>query len=650
MRLPADVLHRLRTDRRFYAEECLYVIDEDGQSVRLKYRPAQVKVAKAEAMQRAKGLPVRIIVLKSRKTGVSTEVQGWGVQDTTLNANGRALVVAQDSDTAGELWDIGYHMYVNLPVEYGDQVKPGLIQRSRGQKPFLHFGEPSQRARERGELGINSTMKIDTAATVSAGRGKTIRFLHLSEVAFWEEIIGQVSRSGVAASRGLKKALSVVNAVPDRPGTVIVWESTAQGHNMFKGRWDRAMRGLGGYAAVFIGWLEDENCWKAFPSPDEQERFVREDLHKGPYGVDEPYLEEKGASLEQLYWRRGAIIDKADGKLEYFKQEYPSNATEAFISSGKHVFSLLFIARAVDLATKTDPPDEIRVKPDERPGVLMVPPAEGVLVPGGMRLRKTTRETIEVPESSLWVPQLKTGFGVEHPFWRVWEHPVTAKDAMQSARDEGLRGESFDRAVRERTGQYIAVLDPARGESNAEGEADWSAITVWDHRTLRQVARYRSKIDLHLVAEELLLACLYYNRALAVPETTDGVGLAIAKDYLHRRFGYPRIYEARAEESPDEDSMEKLGFKMTMRTKPEIEAVFTEALRENVQGIRDRETALELNTYVHRDRKPNGADGSAHDDLIDTAMIFHYVARQVPFRIRVGSGVRTSKARSKVPS
>ena len=37
--------------------------------------------------------------------------------------------------------------------------------------------------------------------------------------------------------------------------------------------------------------------------------------------------------MKQLNWRRWAIINKADGDIEKFQQEYPATIQEAFISS-----------------------------------------------------------------------------------------------------------------------------------------------------------------------------------------------------------------------------------------------------------------------------------------------------------------------------
>ena len=254
-------LHRLRHDLPFYAENCLKVVNERGELVDFKFRKAQLKLWRALKAQRDAGRPMRAIVLKSRKVGISTAVQAMIFQGTTLEPNCKSVVVAQDTDTAGELFEISDTFYSHLPADAPVEFKPGLVGRSvsEGGMKKLAFGERSRALRAQGAMGINSSLKIDTAKTVNAGRGKTIRKLHCSEVAYWDS---------------QKKALSLLNAVPDQPGTLIVLESTANGHNWLKARWDRAERGEGGYAAVFIGWTEDENCTREFDDEDERARFI----------------------------------------------------------------------------------------------------------------------------------------------------------------------------------------------------------------------------------------------------------------------------------------------------------------------------------------------------------------------------------------
>ena len=48
-----------------------------------------------------------------------------------------------------------------------------------------------------------------------------------------------------------------------------------------------------------------------------------------------------GATLEQLHWRRRMLYGtKIGGDLNLFHQEYPTTPQEAFVSSGRKVFSI----------------------------------------------------------------------------------------------------------------------------------------------------------------------------------------------------------------------------------------------------------------------------------------------------------------------
>jgi hypothetical protein len=100
---------------------------------------------------------------------------------------------------------------------------------------------------------------IDTAEEVEAGRGLTYTDLHLTEVAYW---------------RDSRKALGLLSAVPDRPGTSIFLESTANGQNWFYDRAKAAATGASEYELVFVGWHEDPDCSRAFSTVEEREEFV----------------------------------------------------------------------------------------------------------------------------------------------------------------------------------------------------------------------------------------------------------------------------------------------------------------------------------------------------------------------------------------
>lgn len=577
--------YRLRHETPFYARHVLKVVDERAELVPLRYRKAQLKLDRALNEQRKAGRPMRAIVLKSRKVGISTSVQAKLFHRATLMPNRRALVVAQDMGTAGELFDMADTMYSNLPPD-APELRPDLVSKRNSQNvKFMHFGERSRALRDRGEYGINSTLRIDTAREVNAGRGKTITDLHASEVAFWPDP---------------KKALSLLNAVPDQPETVIVIESTANGHNFFKARWDRAVNGLGGYAAVFIGWTEDENCWRAFRDPDERERFI-ESIGTGVFGEAEPRLIEKfGCTPEQLHWRRTTIVDKTEGNLALFAQEFPSTPLEAFVGSGKHVFSIVFMEQAEDEARQFDPPREI-------PGAD-VQPGDGLLVAKGFKQRQLLTGTHEVPTGALWVPQTATDLGSKKDYWRVWQHPQPDH-------------------------RYVMGVDVAAGEEQTSaGESDYSAIQIIDHHSLEQVAQWRSRQDRDLVTAEAFMAGLYFNEALIAVEVTGGLGLTVVEQ-LWKRYGYRRLYRRIKQGSMRDKQQTLLGWDTTRQTKPAMEDSMTELLREGTHGIRSLQLIAEMKTYVRFDTGQRGADDDAFDDLLMAYMIAQRVAQLVPPKI-----------------
>ncbi len=155
------------------------------------------------------------------------------------------------------------------------------------------------------------------------GASMTLTDLHLSEVARWPN-----------ASVTLT---SLLQAVPDEPGTSIIFESTAQGvGNEFHRRYKEAKEGKSEYIAIFIAWFENPDY--AFP--------IREG-EKFEWTKKELDLKKKfNLTNEQLKWRRFTIRDKCNGKESIFQQEYPSTDEEAFLTSGNKKYDIEIIEQA----------------------------------------------------------------------------------------------------------------------------------------------------------------------------------------------------------------------------------------------------------------------------------------------------------------
>lgn len=600
----AEVLWRLDHDSAFFAEHAVTIVGPGGRLMPLRPKRAQLQFIRALEAQRDAGRPMRAIVLKARKLGFSTMGCAMIVQRATRRPNHHALIVGQDNDTAGELFAMARLMYNRLPVE----IQPPLMIHREGRgEGYLHFGQRSRLRRSQGDLGLNSSIRIDNAKDTSAGRGLTIRSMHLTEVAFWPDP---------------DKLVSLLNAVPEEPDTLVILESTANGFNHFQRRWEEAQAGESGYVAVFAPWHEEPDYRVALSAEEEQDFWERQ-YGRGEFGEDEPRLVEQfGCDAGQLVWRRRTIVDRCNSDLDRWNQEYPASPEDAFISTGKTRFALSHIKRVIG-----------RVASGARP-------QEGVLRPVAERQRLLGSETVTVPTAAVWTPRAATGFGERHAWWRVWEHP--RRESTLAAERRRLEAgeisvEQFDALAAEADGdgwiapgQYVIGVDVSGGEENTSGQRAWHAIQVIDHRSLRQVAEYRSRVDSGELALEALLAALYWNEPWLAVETTGGWGIPVVKDWLWRRYGYRRLYKRVAPEEARDRPRMVLGWDTNRRTKPQLEAGAEELLREGTDGIRSSLLAGELLTYV---RGPDGRSGPSDgkfSDLLMAWMIAQQVAREKP--------------------
>jgi hypothetical protein len=607
----AAVLRRLDEDDAYFCERALKIVDKRGQLVPFVLRPPQLRFFAALRAQREAGLPERAIILKARQIGFSTATQGTLVRRATRRYNHKARVVAHDNDTAGSLFQIGSLMIAHMPPEIRPEIES---QRDAIGQKYLKFGRKARAARLEGDIGLNSEISIDTARTATGGRGTTNHSLHLSEVAFWEQIA---------------KLTGLLNTVPDEPGTLVVVESTANGSNAFKEMWDAAEAGESGYIPFFSPWHEEAAYRLAFPSEEARAEFAAR-VGSGPWGEDEPRLiEDFALSLEQLNWRRRTIVARCESKLERWDAEYPASPEDAFVATGRTVFGKKLIGRVLSRTVETN----VRAE-------------QGLLQVGATRERFVSGERRPVPASALWTPRSATGFGDDHAWWRVWEHPLAQSTVGEQRQllaagviDQATFDGRYTTAIRADgraltldddvipPGAYVIAGDVAGGEENTAGQNDWHAVQVIDHRTLLQVAEYRSRVDAHLFAEQVLLAALYWNLALVGIETTGGWGIPVIKDYLWRKYGYTRLYRRTPAQSSTDRPEQILGWDTNRRTKPELIAGFGELLRETNDGIRSRPLAGELLTFVRDSAGKTGASHGAHDDRLMAYMIAQQIAR-----------------------
>lgn len=237
---------------------------------------------------------IREIILKARQFGFSTLIEGLFFLDTINNENTNTVVLAHDADSTEAIFQMVHTFWEELPAE------KRLAKRYSNRREIVFEG-------------TRSSFVVATAGSDGVGRGRTIHNVHGSEAAKWKNPREIVT--------------GLFEAVP-ADGNIFV-ETTANGlGNWYHQTYTDAQGGLSVYKPRFYAWFEHPDYQTPLyaplpPNPDPEEA-AREAALRENHGVTD----------EQLAWRRTKVLTlKAD-----FPQEYPSNAREAFLTSGAKYF------------------------------------------------------------------------------------------------------------------------------------------------------------------------------------------------------------------------------------------------------------------------------------------------------------------------
>lgn len=271
---------------------------ETSRNTAFKFYPSQIRrLAMMREQWRKYGM-IRIIDLKARRVGFSSQTEGlfWCRGMGFTNQNMKILAHLQTS--ADELMRVA-----------------GDLSRSFPGFPLTDIQAKRIRFRHKGG---NSVLSVGTAGTPSAGRGGTLSALHLSEAAKYldPEIF-----------------VAMISSVAKGPGSMIVIESTANGKEgpgeAFFTYWEDAVAGKNGYIPNFASWMEDP----AFVRPaEEAEDAPANDLEKELMG--KPFF----ASREQIAWMRRTMADDCRNIEARFLEDYPHCPEVAFQISGQPAF------------------------------------------------------------------------------------------------------------------------------------------------------------------------------------------------------------------------------------------------------------------------------------------------------------------------
>lgn len=242
--------------------------------------------------ERSAGHPF-VYVIKARKMGMSTRIIESDIHACFTKRNQHCVLLTHSDDAAVKMLNERIvPMVKNCIFPLGAKIKDGVILFP----------------------AMESRYYVGTAGSKKFGRGDDITRYHFSEYAHWES---------TEAQTGVEEA-----CVEGAVGRI---ETTTNGVNFAKTLWENSKLGKTRYHPIFLPWYcDDRYRIKGATLSDltEEERKL---------------VEAFGLDMEQLAWRRAKIRDMSSPEL--FPQEYPSNDTECFLSSGRMVFDWVSLMR-----------------------------------------------------------------------------------------------------------------------------------------------------------------------------------------------------------------------------------------------------------------------------------------------------------------
>lgn len=303
-------------DELNWMREYLRIVPMEGrQLVPLNVNDAQLRVHNTLDMQRQAGLPMRAIVLKARREGVSTYIAGRFFTACHLNPQTFAYLVSADEAATDKVFKMIRLFYQKLPKQLRRRTDYS------GRKEII-YSQPH-----------GSSLLCGTAGTGVLGRGGLTHYFHATEFAHWPNAKGQFG--------------GAIQEVPDDPETCVMVESTANGvggafHDMYMQAMEdwRESKNLRNFLPIFLPWFIFDRYQMIDADDDgfEVGRPGREAIPSEALDEERWLVDRFALTVPQLRWRRWAIKNKCQNDLLLFHQEYPATPEEAFVSTGRPAF------------------------------------------------------------------------------------------------------------------------------------------------------------------------------------------------------------------------------------------------------------------------------------------------------------------------
>jgi hypothetical protein len=540
-------LIRAFSDHQQFAKESLRIRAKSGAMVPFELQPAQTKLNKAILKQRNAGLPVRICYLKAGQVMVSAGTAAQNFHAVPFMPGRHCLALADSAAHA----DLVFNYYKGFQDHYVPFT--GGVPGAQVTLPEL--------VNDRDETlkwANDSFIQIATGRNVHVGRAHPWQFVQVSEFGFQE--------GGATLMDGL------MQRVPNSPETMVIVESTGFGEGgPFYELCQRAQdpQRAGGWLFVFFGWQEHPEYQMPVPGGD-RGAFQR-DLDRGELAVMQQY----GLSLEQMAWRRWAILNNCEGHVSTFQQEFPSNPRECFQSSNRTYLDLGALERCV-------------------------------------RVEEPMRGELDI-------------------------HQVGPERRVQFLQKDG--GTLAIYRIPKKGGRYVIGADSAQGKDpeakkGGRSDPDYASADVTDADTGEQVAKYNERVTESHFGRIIYALGWYYNWAYVVPETV-GAGRAFLQALLALEYPTDRIYR---KQRPAGDmrpvTFNELGYDTNTVTRPQLLSALDVALLEGSITIHDAGTAMQCRTLVRDADGHVAAKLGTHDDDVFSKALgvigLRFIPKDVP--------------------
>lgn len=577
-----DFIKRCSEDFEFFARHCLKIrvkLPNGGTQLMpfLLNREQKVVVAWMYHCIR-QGLPFRIIIDKCRKLGMSTLAEGIGYWLCAFRPLFRATVIAQSETDTKVIAAIAKTFNAYLP----DLMAPYAGKPSGN---YIKWKDP------RNPEGEGSWFRAATQGAVGAGRGDDPSFLHISELATWDQKRGTSSAEDAL--------LAYLGSIPAGPWTFVILESTAEGQSgsffeRFTGSWklwhDPGVRQEAKeWRPFFFSWQGVPKYTKDVPADLHEsweemrrlaaagkEKKAKSAWAKMPWtralekhelnGLWYDRMVDYGITASQMAWAAGKLAE-FQYDIDRFDQEFPLSWQLSFVTSGRPVMPQRIIGKWMEKDWDLD----IQTGSEFYDGG-----AAGILL---------------------------NDFGGS---WEVYREPNPDHE-------------------------YIVATDSAEGGD----DGDYAACRVFNRNTREIVAEHYGKIAPDLLGHQAVLACKKYNDAYFIPEINNHGYVTV--DTAVNHLGYPHVHTRikGRDVKPGTPWTQIWGWKTTSSTKPQMIGELVRQVRTEGYLEYSKRWCDEATTYIYnRHGKPDHMRGK-HDDLLDcTALIFQADREMNPAEIR----------------